>query len=127
MPKLPRPTGGELKILQVLWRVGPSTVREVREALDEKPQAGYTTVLKLLQIMAAKGLVARDEKGRAHVYRARLPRQTTQRQLLGDLLERAFGGSALELVMQALSTKQASAEEIAAIRRLLDEYERSRS
>ncbi|MEO7144516.1 MAG: BlaI/MecI/CopY family transcriptional regulator [Bryobacteraceae bacterium] len=123
MKKLPRPTGSELEILQVLWRDGPSTVRAVQEALEQKRAMGYTTVLKLMQIMAGKGLVARDETGRAHVYRARLARQETQRQLLDDFLNRAFGGSAAALVMQALSGKRASAGEIAEIRRLLDEQE----
>jgi len=125
MSKQPRPTDGELEILRVLWRTGPATVREVHEELcREKPSAGYTTILKLLQIMADKGLVTRDEKSKAHVYSARMAQEQTQRQLVGDLLDRAFGGSASRMVMQALSTKKASAQEIAEIRQMLDEYAR---
>jgi predicted transcriptional regulator len=96
-------------------------VREVHEAISKSRPAGYTTVLKLLQIMTDKGLVRRDESERAHVYRARLARQDTERQLVDDLLDRAFGGSASRLVMQALSGRAASSEELAEIRRLLDE------
>lgn len=122
MPSRPaRPTDAELEILRVLWQNGSSTVREVQAALDR--DSGYTTVLKLLQIMTEKGLVARDERHRAHVYEPRIPREQTQRQLVGDLLERAFGGSAERLVMQALSSKKASPEELARIRKLLDELE----
>lgn len=123
MLKNPRPTEGELEILRVLWQCGPATVREVHDVLcRNKPSTGYTTVLKLMQIMADKGLVVRDEKNRAHVYRARVPEEQTQRQLVGDLLDRVFGGSAPRLVMQALSTKRASPDEIAEIRRMLDDY-----
>jgi predicted transcriptional regulator len=118
----PRPTDAELAILRVLWQRGPSTVRDVHEALEAR-NVGYTTVLKLLQIMADKGLVRRDESQRAHVYESRLPREQTERQLVRDLVERAFGGSASRLVMQALSSKKASPEEIENIRRLLDELE----
>ena len=118
---LPRPTPAELEILRVLWARGPSTVREVQEALG--PQTGYTTALKLLQIMADKRLVTRDETARAHVYAARLAESDTQRQLVRELLDRAFAGSAARLVMQALTSRPASAEEIADIRRLLDELE----
>ena len=108
---LPRPTDAELGILRVLWERGPSTVREVHEVLSRDAEGtGYTTVLKLLQIMTEKGLVERDEAQRAHVYRARATQQKTQRQLVTDLLERAFGGSPAQLAMQALSTKKASAE-----------------
>ena len=119
----PRPTDGELEILRVLWERGASTVREVHEVLDARHATGYTTVLKLLQIMTEKGLVARDARERAHVYRARIPREDTERQLVGDLLERAFAGSASSLVMRALSSKKTSPEELARIRRLLDELE----
>jgi predicted transcriptional regulator len=119
----PRPTPAELEILRVLWTLGPSTVREVHESLGESKTTGYTTVLKLLQIMAEKGLVSRDESRRAHVYAPRLAEAQTQRQLVRDLLDRAFGGSASSLVMQALSTKRASPEEIARIRKMLDEIE----
>jgi len=119
----PRPTEGELEILRVLWERGPSTVREVHEALGSDRRTGYTTVLKLLQIMAEKGLVQRDESERAHVYETRAPREDTQRQLVGDLLERAFSGSASALVLRALSSKKTSSEEIARIRKVLDEME----
>ncbi len=127
MPKraAPRPTDAELEILNVLWQRGASTVREVHQAIRRsKPATGYTTVLKLMQIMAEKGLVRRDESQRAHVYEARLAREHTQRQLIGDLLDRAFDGSATKLVMQALNAKRASAEELTSIREMLDEFER---
>ncbi|WNG19858.1 BlaI/MecI/CopY family transcriptional regulator [Cystobacter fuscus] len=123
-PKLPRPTDAELAILQVMWERGPSTVREVHEALNKGDAGtGYTTVLKLMQIMTEKGLVERDESQRAHVYRTRASQQKTQRQLVTDLLNRAFGGSPARLAMQALSTKKASAEELAELRQLLDTLE----
>ena len=117
-----KPTDAELAILRVLWSRGPSTVRDVAVAMGR--EGSYTTVLKLLQIMADKGLVERDDTDRTHVFAARLSEERTQRQLLQDLLDRAFGGSALKLVMQALSSKKASAEELAQIRQLLDERER---
>lgn len=120
----PRPTEAELGILGVLWERGPSTVRAVQEALAATWPVGYTTVLKLLQIMSEKGLVRRDERERAHVYAARTPAEQTQRQLVGDLVDRAFGGSAVRLVQQALSSKKASPDEIARIRKFLDELER---
>jgi len=125
MPKrtAPKPTNGELSILRVLWRRGPSTVREVRDELNEQQETGYTTVLKMMQIMTEKGLLERDDKDRTHVYRPRLAEGETQRQLLGHLLERAFNGSAKKLVMQALSTKKTSTKELAEIRQLLDELE----
>ena len=119
----PRPTPAELEILNVLWERGPSTVREVQDALGPARGAGYTTVLKILQIMADKGLVNRDESARAHVYAAGAPEAQTQRQLVRDLVDRAFGGSAAKLVLQALSGRRASPEEIERIRRLLDEIE----
>lgn len=124
--KLPRPTDSELGILRVLWRRGPSTVREVHEALRETSAgetSGYTTTLKLMQIMTDKGLVVRDETQRAHVYAARASEQRTQRQLVSDLLDRAFGGSPAQLAMQALSTKRTSPEELAQLRALLDTLE----
>src|SRR5919107_1212818 len=126
MPKreTPRPTDAELEILKVLWRRGPSTVREVFDALSEARGTGYTTVLKLMQIMAEKGLVVRDETARAHRYEPAAPEDETQRRLVGDLLRKAFDGSAKKLVMQALSTERASAEELSEIRRMLDELER---
>ncbi|AEI63471.1 BlaI/MecI/CopY family transcriptional regulator [Corallococcus macrosporus] len=123
--KLPRPTDGELAILRVLWARGDSTVREVHAALtrDEPEGTGYTTVLKLMQIMTEKGLVERDESQRAHVYRARATEQRTQRQLVTDLVDRAFGGSPARLAMQALSSKKTRPEELAELRRLLDTLE----
>ena len=121
--ELPRPTDAELEILKVLWRRGPSTVREVFETLGESKTTGYTTVLKLMQIMAEKGLVVRDESERAHRYEPAAPEDETQRRLVGDLLRKAFDGEAAKLVMQALSTERASAEELSEIRRMLDELE----
>ncbi len=123
MPAPPRPTDAELAILRVLWRRGPSTVKDVHEELDRRAQTGYTTTLKQLQIMAEKGLVTRDESQRAHLYAARLPEEQTQSQLVGDLLDRAFEGSASRLVMRALASRPASAEELAEIRELLDQLE----
>src|SRR5262245_58232806 len=117
---VPRPTDAELSILRILWDRGPSTVRQVHERLASERPAAYTTALKLLQIMAEKGLVDRDERDRTHIYRARLSEETTQRQLVRDLLERAFGGSAGKLVMQALAAKRASAEELSDIRKAID-------
>lgn len=119
----PMPTEAELKILQVLWRRGGSTVREVHEALEERG-IGYTTVLKQLQVMTGKGLVARNERYRSHVYEARAARERTQRQLAGALLERAFEGSAKNLVLGALSSKPVSAEELKEIRQMLEAFER---
>ena len=119
--KPPRPTDGELEILRVLWEKGPSTVRQVQEAVRGSRDVTYTTVLKLLQIMTEKGLVLRDQSQRSHVYRPRFTRENTQQQLVGDLMSRAFGGSAEQLVMQALSAKTVSQQELAQIRRLLDE------
>jgi predicted transcriptional regulator len=121
--KVPRPTPAELEILRVLWQRGPSTVREVHATLSENRPTGYTTVLKMLQIMTEKNLVGRDESQRAHVYSARRPESHTQQQLVRDLLERAFDGSAMKLVMHALADRKASPEEIARIRQLLDEIE----
>ena len=116
----PRPTDAELAILRILWDRGPSTVRQVHDVLALERQAAYTTALKLLQIMTEKGLVERDERDRTHIYRARLSEETTQRQLVRDLLDRAFGGSSSKLVMQALATKRASAEELRDIRKAID-------
>jgi predicted transcriptional regulator len=122
----PRPTDAELEILKVLWRRGASTVREVFESLNETRRTGYTTVLKLMQIMAEKGLVIRDESERAHRYEAAVPEEETQRQMVGDLLRRVFDGSAKRLVVQALSSEAASPEELDEIRRMLDELESER-
>jgi len=116
----PRPTDAELSILRILWDRGPSTVRQVHERLAHERTAAYTTALKLLQIMTEKGLVDRDERDRTHIYRARLSEETTQRQLVRDLLDRAFGGSASKLVLQALATRRASADELRDIRKAID-------
>lgn len=118
-PTIPQPTPAELGILTVLWRRGSSTVREVHEELESG--VGYTTVLKLLQIMTAKGLVTRKESGRTHIYEAAMTEESTQRRMVTDLVDRAFGGSALRLVVQALSTKPATPKERDEIRRLLNE------
>src|ERR1041384_3541961 len=126
MPKTlepPRPTDAELDILTVLWSRGPSTVRDVHQELVKRKSTQYTTVLKLMQIMAEKGLVRRNEDQGPHVYEASRPREWTQRQLAGDLLQRAFAGSAQRLMLGGLSAKQASKEDLAELRRLLDEYE----
>ena len=123
MTQSPRPTPAELEILQVLWEAGPSTVRVIQEVLERERKTGYTTVLKLLQIMTDKGLVTRDETNRAHVYAPRLARGETQGQIVGDLLERVFGGSAAKLVINALSVRKASRDDLAEIRRMLDRLE----
>jgi BlaI family transcriptional regulator, penicillinase repressor len=120
---LQKPTASELEILRVLWERGPSTVREVYEALREKKDLGYTTVLKLLQIMTAKGTVRRNEEQRAHVYEACQPATETKRQLVGDVLQRVFEGSASELMIHALEGRRTSRKELDELRRLLDEYE----
>jgi BlaI family penicillinase repressor len=120
----PRPTDAELEILQVLWERGACTVREVQESVSVDRTVGYTTILKLMQIMTDKGLVRRDESERAHVYEACLAQEQTQRQLVGNLLDKAFEGSAVELIMQALSAKRATTDELRRIRQMLDEFER---
>ena len=120
-----KPTASELEILQVLWTRGPSTVRDVFDALHEKKDLGYTTVLKLLQIMTAKGTVRRNEDQRAHVYEACQPAEKTKRQLAGDVLQRVFEGSASQLMLHALEGRHTSKKELEELRRLLDEHERS--
>jgi len=121
--KLPKPTEAELSILRVLWRQGPSTVREILDQINPGQQTGYTTVLKISQIMFEKGLLDRDERQRSHVYRPRLTEEQTQRQVVGHLLDRVFSGSACKLVIQALAVKKATPTELAEIRKLLDELE----
>ena len=124
VPRKPQlPTNGELSILQVLWEKGPCTVRDVQEELDRSRPTGYTTVLKLLQIMTDKGLVRRDESQRTHVYAARLTQEQTQRQLLRDLMDRAFEGSAGNLVMRALAEDLTTEDELSKIRTLLEQRE----
>ena len=117
----PRPTNAELAILRVLWRDGPSTVRHIHRVLSQGRDMLYTTVLKFLQIMTEKGLVACDRSNRAHVYTPRVTRKEAERAAVGDLMDRVFGGSAARLVMHALSSGKASAKEVAEIRKLLDE------
>lgn len=119
-----KPTASELEILRVLWTRGPSTVREVHDALLEKRSIGYTSVLKFLQIMTEKGTVRRDENQRAHVYEACEPAEKTKRVLAGDVLQRVFEGSASQLMLHALAGHPASREEIKELRRMLDEHER---
>jgi BlaI family transcriptional regulator, penicillinase repressor len=119
---LPRPTDAELEILTVLWSTGPATVRAVCDAINQRRPAQYWTILKLMQIMAEKGLVQRNEEQRAHVYEATESREATQQQLAGDLLHRAFYGSASQLLMGALSAKQATAQELDEIQRLLEQH-----
>ena len=117
------PTGAELDILAVLWRLGPSTVRDIHEALGKA--STYTTTLKQMQLMTEKGLLVRSERFRSHVYEAGVPKEQTQQQIAGDLLARAFDGSAKSLMMGALAAQPASAEELDEIRRLIDTYEKS--
>jgi len=118
-----RPTDAELDILRVLWARGPSTVRQVHDVLSANRDFVYTTTLKLLQLMTEKGVAVREEEGRVHLYRAAVAQEETQRHLIRDLLDRAFGGSPTQLVVLALAAKPASAEELQEIRRLLAEHE----
>jgi BlaI family transcriptional regulator, penicillinase repressor len=122
-----RPTNAELEILRVLWQQGPSTVREVHESLRRADPVGYTTVLKLLQIMTEKGLVRRDVSARSHVYAAVASERTTQRHMVTDLVERVFGGSTLGLVLHALSTTAANARDLDQVRKLLAEKKGARA
>jgi predicted transcriptional regulator len=123
--ELPKPTEAELEILHVLWSRGPSTVREVHEELYRNEGAGYTTALKLLQVMHAKGLVERDDSQRAHVYRAVASKQSTQHRFLADMVQRVFEGSASQLLLHALGNNpRASREELAEIRALLAKWEK---
>lgn len=120
--KTARPTDRELTILRILWDKGPSTVRQVNEAMSQDEDTGYTTTLKLMQIMAEKGLLLRNDSQFKHVYRPALTEEKAQKQLVGDLLDRAFSGSAEKLVMRALSAKKVSAKELASIKKMLDEF-----
>ena len=122
----PRPTDAELAILRVLWERGPATVRQVHEALADTRETGYTTTLKLMQIMADKGLVKRNESARTHVYAPVATETQTQRQLVKDLVDRAFAGSAAALVMQALNAEGATPDELREIRKLIDDYREKR-
>ena len=123
-PSAPVPANAELEILRLLWADGPQTVRELHRAVRRQRDVAYTTVLKTLQVMTEKGLVTRDESARSHVYAAAVPEGAVKRRLVSDLLDRAFDGSAAGLVMQALSAKRASPEELRQIRELLDELKR---
>ena len=123
----PRPTDAELEILTVLWSIGgPATVRDVFNVISRRRPAQYSTVWKFMQIMAGKGLVRRDETERAHIYQAARSRERTQQQLAGDLLERAFSGSAKALLIGALSARKASKEELTEMRKLLNEYRKGK-
>ena len=124
--KLPRPTEGELEILRIIWQQGPSTVRQVNHRLAEVREVGYTTTLKLMQIMSEKGLLTRDTRVKTHIYEAAVSQETTQAQLVSGLLDSAFGGSAMKLVMQALGNKKSSAAEIKEIRDYLDQLEKGK-
>jgi BlaI family transcriptional regulator, penicillinase repressor len=119
---LPLPTDAELDILAALWRLGPATVREVHDELQK--ESGYTTTLKQMQLMLGKGLLIRTERFGAHVYEAGIPKEQTQKQIVGDLLNRAFEGSARELVLGALSAKPTSPEDLGEIRRMIDAFEK---
>jgi predicted transcriptional regulator len=121
--KTPGPTDRELAILGVLWDRGPSTVRQVHEGLQQEEETGYTTTLKLMQIMVEKGLLVRQDGGHRHIYKPAVSEERTQKQLVGDLLDRAFAGSAEKLVMRALSAKKVSPKELQRIRKMIDEIE----
>ncbi len=120
----PSPTDAELAILHVLWDHGPCTVRQVHEALNRRQSTGYTTKLKIMQIMAEKKLVTRDESTRSHVYKAAISKNQTQRRVVKDMIEKVFGGSSTNLAMRALATKQPTEAELKQVRKLLDEYSR---
>ena len=121
--KTARPTDRELTILRILWDNGPSTVRQVNEAMNQDENTGYTTTLKLMQIMTEKGLLLRDDSQFKHIYRPALTEEKAQKQLVGELIEKAFSGSAEKLVMRALSAKKVSAKELASIKKMLDDFE----
>jgi predicted transcriptional regulator len=121
--KPPRPTDAELAILRILWDRGASTVRQVHEMLSRERPSAYTTALKMLQIMTEKGLVRRDDRDRTHIYQSKLTEEQTQRQLVRDLVDRAFAGSASKLVLQALATKRATPDELVEIRKLIETRE----
>ncbi len=124
--ELPKPTNAELEILTVLWSIGSGTVRDIHTAINRRRPAEYSTLLKFMQIMTEKGLVEVDQTERAHIYTAARPREFTQRQLAGDLLQRVFGGSAKGLFLGALSAQKTSKKELAELRKLLDEHQRGR-
>lgn len=121
--KIPKPTEAELEILQVIWKHGPSTVRFVNEWLSKQKKVGYTTTLKIMQIMADKKILSRDTGGRTHIYKVAVSQQKTQQQLIDKLMTTAFGGSAMKLVMQALGTKKSTPAELNEIRAFIDQLE----
>ncbi len=123
-----RPTETELEILRVLWKQGPSTVRQVHQILnrERETEVGYSTTLKMFQVMTQKGLIERDENVRPQIYTPRVPQEQTQKQLVKDLLKRAFGGSPRQLVMHALSAEEATDEELEQLEQLLDKFEEKR-
>lgn len=121
--QIPKPTGSELEVLEVLWKEGPCTVRQVNGAINRKRETGYTTTLKIMQIMYSKGMLSREEEGRTHVYRPVAGEAQTKQQLLDKFLATAFGGSAANMVMQALGNSKTTREELNQIRKLLDELE----
>ena len=121
-----KPTEAELEILHVLWDMGPATVRRVHEHLAESKQAQYTTTLKQLQVMAAKGLVERDESERSHVYRAAIARQQVQREMATHILHRVFGGSAQGMLLEMLGAKRSSKKDLAELRQILEDHEKGR-
>ncbi|HEY0303944.1 MAG TPA: BlaI/MecI/CopY family transcriptional regulator [Longimicrobiales bacterium] len=124
MTQPPVPTNAELEILGILWQHGPQTVKQVHEFIRETRDVGYTTVLKLMQLMTEKGLLERDESERSHVYATLVPEKNVKRKLVSDLVDRAFAGSAASLVQQLLSAKRASPEELDEIRAILDEHKK---
>lgn len=120
---IPKPTEAELKVLEVLWKHGPSTVRRVNELISERRETGYTTTLKIMQIMHSKGMLSREEEGRTHIYRPLAGERQTRQQLLDKFLETAFRGSAASMVMQALGNADTTQDELKQIRKLLDQLE----
>ena len=122
-----KPTESEMGILQVLWEKGPSTVREVHDILSEKKEAGYTTTLKLMQIMNEKGLLSRNDESKSHIYSAAVKKQSIQKQMVGKMIDGLFKGSSASLVMHALGNHRASKEEIQEIKKYLDEMESKNS
>ncbi len=121
--KLPKPTDSELAILQVLWQQGPSTVKVIHEALSKTRDIGYTTALKLMQIMHGKGLLTRERLGKTHVYQPAISQEKTQKQLLNKLMDTAFQGSAMNLIMQALGNQKATSEELTQIKSFIEKLE----
>ena len=120
---LPKPTDSELELLRILWKLGPATVRQVHESQEPAKTSGYTTTLKLMQIMAEKGLVQRDESAKAHLYSASFTEQHARKRMVGELVDRLFAGSTAQLVLHALANRKSSPKELDEIRQLLGNYE----